>query len=287
MQLAIIIVNYNTKQLCENCVRSVLATTLHTTFEIVVVDNSSKREERYLPPAGATNVRCIVTPNKGFGNACNIGIRASDAQFYLMLNSDTIVYDGTIDQCVDYMTTHANIGALGCKVTLGDGSLDHGCKRGFPTPRASMYYFLGFDRRFPSNPKFGRYRQTYLPDDEINEVEVISGSFMMLERGAIHEVGVFDEAFFMYGEDVDLCYRLKRAGYKILYYPKAQILHLRGQSGLASRNKKVIYHFYHSMLIFYRKHYRKRYPFFVNWTVYAAIHLKMLAARIKSIIGGN
>ena len=282
MDLSIVIINFNTKRLTEDCVASILRTAAHISFEIVVVDNSTRAEERYVPPEGESRVSAIVIENKGFGNGCNAGMAVSRGRYLLMLNSDTIVGERTLDESMVYMDEHADIGVLGVKILLRDGTLDHGCKRGFPTPMASLYYMLGFDKRHPGNPKYGRYRLTYLPEDAINEVDVVSGAYMLLRRTVYEQTGGFDEVFFMYGEDVDLCYRIKQLGWKIVYYPPVSVLHLRGQSGLQAQNPFVLRQFYNSMLIFYDKHYRSVYNPFVTALVHLAVHAQKWIALIKA-----
>lgn len=279
MKVSVVIINFNTKKLTEQCIASVINTT-KCDFEIIVVDNSSKSEEKYI--SDSPLVKVINSENKGFGHACNIGMKNSSGDFYLMLNSDTIVHDGAIDKCAEYMSSHENIGALGCKTILADGTLDHNCKRGLPTPSASLYYLLKLDKKYPDSPKYARYHATYLNENKINEVEVLSGSFMMLDKKVTDKIGGFDEDFFMYCEDVDLCYRISQAGFKIIYYPNASITHLKGQSGLNSKNRKVIFHFHKSMLLFYKKHFLKKYNIFVTIAVYLGVYLKLILSLIKS-----
>lgn len=279
MKLSIIIINFNTRALTEQCIASVISTT-KTDFEIIVVDNSTEKSEKYTATCGCERV--IEAENKGFGHACNIGMRNAKGENFLLLNSDTIVHDGAIDTCVEYLFSHEEVGALGCKTLLVDGSLDHNCKRGLPTPAASLYYLLGLDKKYPKSPKYAAYHATYLDENEINEVEVLSGAFMLLSRKVIDKVGMFDEDFFMYCEDVDLCYRIAESGYKLIYLPTAEITHLKGQSGLHTKNRTVVKHFHKSMLLFYKKHFRKKYNIFVNVLMYAGIYLKMWLALART-----
>lgn len=144
---------------------------------------------------------------------------------------------------MNYIEEHPTIGALGCKVVLPDGTLDHACKRGFPTPMASLHYLLKLERL--DKEKYGRYDAHHLGEDEIGEVDCLMGAFMLMPRKAIDEVGMLDEDFFMYGEDIDLCYRIKQGGYKIMYYPEAMIIHYKGGSS-KKRRTKVIYNFHHA-----------------------------------------
>lgn len=280
MKLSIIMVNFNTRALTAQCITSVLATT-KTPLEIIVVDNSTKFEEKYAATSGCV---CVIhAENRGFGHACNIGMNAACGEYFLLLNSDTIVHLGAIDTCIEYISAHEEVGALGCKTLLADGSLDHNCKRGLPTPAASLYYLLGLDKKYPKSRKYAAYHATYLDENEINEVEVLSGAFMLLPRKVIEVVGTFDERFFMYCEDVDLCYRITQGGFKLIYLPTAAIMHLKGQSGLHTRNRAIIRHFHRSMLLFYKKHFRLKYNGFINLLMYTGIYLKMWLELLKSL----
>lgn len=283
--LSIIIINHNTKALCRDCIESIKKSTHSLDYEVVVVDNSDKKEELFACEEGF--VKIIRCENNGFGHACNRGVEAAAGDYVLMLNSDTVVHDGALEKCVSYLEQNPDTGAVGAKLLLSDGTMDHGCRRGFPTPSASFYYMLGFDKRHPENKKYGAYRLAYLSEDETAEVDVVSGAFLMLKKSLYSELGGFDEAFFMYGEDIDLCYRIKEKGKKVVFYPEATVLHLKGQSGLHTKNRKIIYHFYNAMIIFYKKHYAKKYNIFVNLFIYLAIYAKLGLAMIKSFIGGK
>jgi hypothetical protein len=279
--VSIIIINFNTKKLTEQCIGSIIKST-SCDFEIIVVDNSSNLNEKF--SSELPFIKVINAENKGFGHACNIGMKNASGELFLLLNSDTIVHDKAIDRCVEYINFHEDVGAVGCKTLLSDGTLDHNCKRGLPTPEASLYYLLGLDKKYPKSLKYARYHATYLDENEINEVEVLSGAFMLIRASVIKEIGGFDENFFMYCEDVDLCLRISQAGYKLMYLPFAEITHLKGQSGLNSKNRFVIKHFHKSMLIFYNKHFKKKYGILVTAMVYAGVYLKMWLAYLKSYL---
>jgi GT2 family glycosyltransferase len=273
MDLSIIIINYNTKKLTEQAVQSIFNCTPAISFEIIIVDNSSDFLQEYVKQQDGVSVYLHIE-NKGFGNACNMGTLKSSGRYVLFLNSDTIMHKGTLEQCVAYLDKHATVGALGERTLLSDGTLDHACKRGFPTLSASFYYFTKMDRKFPTNKKIGAYRQTFIHETSVSEVDSVAGSFMMMPRKIFDETAGFDESFFMYGEDIDLCFRIKELGYKIIYYGKASITHLKGQSGLHTKSKEVIYHFYHAMTLFYKKHYALQYGFLISALVYCGIKLK-------------
>ena len=194
-----------------------------------------------------------------------------------MLNSDTFVNDSCLEKSLEYLQTHPKVGALGCKVILPSGTLDHACKRGFPTPVASFYYFLKLDRLFPKSKRFGSYDLTYLSENEIHEVGSLMGAFMMIKKQVLDEVGFLDEDYFMYGEDIDLCYRIKKKGWKIIYYSEASIIHYKGGSS-KKKKAKLIFEFHKSMWLFFKKHYRKDSNIVVVALVFSGVFLKMIVA---------
>lgn len=276
MDLSIILINHNTAKLTKQTVMSALDTISKTEYEIVVVDNSSDRSEVFTCDHERVKVFSGIA-NKGFGDACNYGTKKSCGEYLLFLNSDTILEKNTVDEAFAYIYNHDDIGTIGVRQLLPDGKLDHGCKRGFPSPMSSLYYFAGMDKRFPNSKKFGSYRQTFVDEKEIADVDCISGAFMMLSRGVFDLVGGFDTDYFMYGEDVDLCYRIKQKGYRNVYYGKCSFTHLKGQSGID--DPKVLKYFYESMRLFYDKHYKDIYNPAVNFLVHCAIDLKYSKAK--------
>lgn len=280
MDLSIVIVNYNTKSLTAQTVDSVLQTAKETAFEIIVADNSTDSDQRYRNNDPRVTV-LELAENKGFGHACNLGAAHARGDYLLFLNSDTIVGEAAIDRSAAYIRSDERIGILGIRTYLADGTFDAGCRRGFPTPMASLYYFLGFDKKHPDSHKYGAYHQTFLREDETADTDCVSGAYLMMPRPLFENLGGFDEAFFMYGEDVDLCYRVKERGERVVYFAGAQILHLKGSSGLRGKSKEIIYHFHNAMKLFYRKHYKKKYSIFVTAAVYLGIWAKYRLALRK------
>ncbi|WZL73650.1 glycosyltransferase family 2 protein [Clostridiaceae bacterium 35-E11] len=271
MDLSIIIVNYNTKELTKQTLNSIFTKTHNFLYEVFVVDNASTDDSIEMIQEEFPQVKLIQNAqNLGFSKANNIAIRQSKGRYILLLNSDTVVIDDCLEKCIQHMDKHVNIGALGCKVILPDGNLDLACKRSFPTPEVSMYRILGLSKLFPKSKKFGQYNLTYVDENEIHEIDCLVGAFMMIRREVIEAVGLLDEDFFMYGEDVDWCYRMKEAGWKIVYYPKAQIVHYKGGSS-KKKNPKLIYEFYRAMYLFYNKHYKRKYSSLITLLVYAGI----------------
>ena len=272
IDLSIIIVNYNTKTMMQDLVGLINIYTKGVEYEIIVVDNSDQEDQLY--NSDIDNLNIIRVLNNGFGSACNCGAKVAKGQYLLFINSDIIISDDVMRPCVDYINQHPDVGILGCKLVLEDKTLDHGCKRGFPTPSAAFYYYLKLDKRYPKSKKYGAYRLTYLDEDEINEVDAVSGAFLMIRKRLFDSLKGFDETFFMYGEDLDLCLRARENKFKVVYFPKVVVTHMKGQSGLKTRNKAVLYNFYKAMIIFYNKHYKKKYSRFVTWLVYLTIWSK-------------
>ena len=262
-----------------------MKTTHQVSYEILVIDNSSERDKEYRPEALPAPVKVFYgIENKGFGSACNLGAEKAEGSILLFLNSDTILHEGCLDRSLAYLRSEERIGGLGIRTLKDDGTLDHGCKRGFPTPSASLYYFLGLDKRHPESRRYGAYRQTFIREDQTAEVDAVSGSFLMMPKEVFQKVGGFDEDYFMYGEDLDLCYRIKEAGCRVVYFAGASMTHLRGQSGLSAQSKEIIYQFHYAMALFYRKHFKKKYNVFVTGAVYAGIWLKYGLTRLKSML---
>ncbi|GAA4828670.1 glycosyltransferase family 2 protein [Paenibacillus vulneris] len=276
MDLSIIVLSYNTCQLTLNALQSVFASKTDFEYEVILVDNNSS--DSSVNEVRKQFSRVIVIENNenlGFSKANNQGIKIASGRYILLLNSDTIVQTETLDTMIRFMDNHPSIGAAGCKVVLSDGSLDKACKRGFPTPSASFYYAFGISKMFPNNPKFNQYQLSYMDEDQDYPVDCLVGAFMMVRTQVINQIGGLDEDFFMYGEDVDWCYRIKEAGWEIHYYPYTQILHLKGAS---SRRKpfKIIYEFHRAMYLFHKKHYKQKYSIVVNALVYLGIFIKFL-----------
>lgn len=280
MELSIILINYNTKDLISKTIASIFQTVLETKYEIIVADNSSDEEQRY----HSEDKRVRVLPpieNKGFSNACNLAAKKAKAPYLLFLNSDAILKVRSVDESLDYLKQQDDVGALGIRMLSPDGTLDHGCKRGFPTPMASFYYFTGMDKRHPDSKKYGWYRQTFIKDRTIADVDSISGAFFMMPTKIFKEMNGFDEDYFMYGEDLDLCYRIKKAGYRVVYYGKVLFIHLKGESGM-KKDPETLSHFYEAMHIFYNKHYQSLYKPITSRAVHAAIQLKYKLAVFKA-----
>ncbi|QGQ98466.1 glycosyltransferase family 2 protein [Paenibacillus psychroresistens] len=284
MDVSILILNYNTRELTLNALQSVYESISSYSFEVILVDNASKDDSIEHIQREFPQVKLILNKeNVGFAIANNQAMRISQGRYVLLLNSDTLIQQDTLAIMLQFMDKHPEVGAAGCKLVLQDGSLDKACKRGFPTPSASFYYAFGISKLFPAVPRFNQYQLGYKDPDDAYPVDCLVGAFMFVRRAAIDQVGMLDEEFFMYGEDIDWCYRIKQAGWVNYYYPKTQILHLKGAS---SRRKpvKIVYEFHRAMWLFHRKHYQKNYPYIVNGLVYAGIGVKLALSLVKNQI---
>ena len=291
LDLSIIIVNYNTFKLTKETIDSCLAEPTHYTYEIFLVDNKStddsleQLEEYFNEEISRGIIRVIAnSSNDGFAKANNLAIEKARGEYVLLLNSDTLIKESTIDRCMDYITkaTNADIGALGCKVSLEDGSLDKACRRSFPNPVNSFFRFLPIK----INSDKDDYNLDNLDDDGVYEIDCLVGAFMLVRRTTIDDVGHLDDTFFMYGEDIDWCYRIKQAGWRIVYFGEAEIIHYKGASSedkkTKKRNPRLLYEFYRAMYIFYKKHYTKKYNVFVNIAVYIGIAFLLVFNLIRN-----
>ena len=296
LKLSVIIVNYNVKYYLDQCICSVLrafeemkkasssdSSVNEDVAEIIVVDNHSADgsvdylEQRY-PQMLYPMVRFVRSAhNLGFARANNIAIRQSRGEYVLLLNPDTIVGEDALKASVDFMDAHEDAGAVGVRMLGAQGRRAMESRRGLPTPMVSFFKMLGFCNRWPHHRLFGKYYMGYLPWDEPCQIEVVSGAYCMLRRKALDEVGLLDEDFFMYGEDIDLSYRVLKGGYHNYYLP-VDILHYKGESTQKS-SFRYVHVFYEAMLIFFRKHYSGM-TFLLSLPIKTAIYAKALMALV-------
>jgi GT2 family glycosyltransferase len=253
MELSVIIVSFNVKDFLRQCLNSVRSASEKTECEIFVVDNNSADGSAEMVKIEFPDVKLMANQdNNGFSVANNQAIKKAAGRFLLLLNPDTIVEKDTFLKCINFMNTHPDAGALGVRMINGEGKFLPESKRAFPTPRTAFFKTFGLSYLFPGSPVINRY---YLPQINIMETsltEVISGAYMFLRREAINKSGLLDEDFFMYGEDIDLSYRLLQTGYHNYYFPDAEIIHFKGRSTDSNGYKDVL-HFYEAMRIYIRK----------------------------------
>ena len=268
MDLSVVIVNYQTFELTKNTINSIFEYSYPFSLEVIVVYNASSDDSlSRLKDYFNGNVTFIASnENNGFAAGNNQALKIAKGKYVLLLNSDTIVWENTLEDIYHYMEKHPDVGAAGCRVVLENGKLDKACKRSFPNVKNSFFRLF----HIPTSSKDDNYNLDDLPDDEVYEIDCLTGAFMFIRKEALDEVGFLDETFFMYGEDIDLCFRIKGAGWKIIYYGKSRITHLKGASSKKQKSK-LIYEFYRAMYIYYKKHHANDSSFIVNIVVYIGI----------------
>jgi len=255
MKLSVIIVNYNVKHFLEQCLHSVYKAAKGIETEIFVVDNNSVDGSAQLIREKFRDLYFIENKeNVGFSRANNQAIRIAKGKYILLLNPDTVVEENTFAKVIDFMENHPDAGGLGVKMIDGKGAFLPESKRGLPTPWVAFYKMFGLSKIFPKSRKFGKYHLSYLNENEIHEIEILAGAFMLMRKETLDKVGLLDEAFFMYGEDIDLSYRITLGGYKNYYFPETTIIHYKGES-TKKGSLNYVKVFYTAMIIFARKHF--------------------------------
>ncbi|HOK52097.1 MAG TPA: glycosyltransferase, partial [Bacteroidales bacterium] len=284
MKLSVIIVNYNVKYFLEQCLYSVQRAIKDIAAEVLVVDNHSVDGSCAMVREKFPWVHLIANQeNVGFSRANNQAIRIARGEYVLLLNPDTVVQEDTFVKCIEFMDAHPEGGALGVKMIDGKGHFLPESKRALPTPWVAFYKIFGLSRLFPKSRTFGRYHLTYLNPDQIHEVEILSGAFMFIRRKVLDEIGLLDETFFMYGEDIDLSYRIIQAGYKNYYFPHTSIIHYKGESTKKGSLNYVLV-FYQAMIIFAQKHFAHDASYrYLTFFIRLAIYLRALLSLLKRI----
>ncbi len=284
IDLGIIIVNWNTIDELEKCLETVFASEGDFSYRVVVVDNAStdgspERVRQNFPQADVL----ALDENLGYPKGNNIGLRhlgyhgkgqvdENAPRYALLLNPDTEVPSDALYQMVQFMDSRPDIGIAGPKLITSDGSLDKACRRGFPTPLVSFFHFAGLAKLFPKNERFGRYNMTFADPDQELEVDSVVGAYLQIRKDAIADIGLLDEVYFMYAEDIDWCFRVKQAGWKVWYYAPVTVYHIKRAA--SSKSAKAQFEFWRAMLIFYRKHYRKNTPIIVHGLILLALLFK-------------
>ena len=282
MQLSIIIVNYNVKYFLEQCLCSVIKATINIDAEIFVVDNNSTDGSKDFFINRFPQVKFIwKIKNEGFAKANNDALQIATGEKILFLNPDTIAPEDCLEKCISFFSTTKNIGILGVRMIDGSGNYLPESKRGFPSSFTSFCKMTGLTKLFPHSKLLANYYLGHLPENEINEVDVLPGAFMMAEKKMLDKAGGFDEIFFMYGEDIDLSYRIQKAGFKNYYFPHTTIIHFKGES---TQRKSIQYirNFYGAMLLFVKKHYRKQPGNLYTVVINVAIVFKTVLSSIQN-----
>ena len=305
IDLSIIILSYNTRELTQGCISSLIGSlqkNKNVKFELIVVDNGSTdrsvellknyqkstlNQNKYGSGLPRTDLRSgtganisfrliLNKKNVGYPKGNNQGLKVAKGKYILFLNSDVISEKIDFEKLINYLDMHPEIGALTVKVLLSDANIDPASHRGFPTIWNSFCYFIGLEgllRNVPFvNRIVGGYHLLHLNLANIHEIDSASGAFYLSRRDILEKVGGFDESFFIYGEDLDLSFRIKKLGFKVIYYPEFKVTHLKHSSGLKKNDvetrRKTRFHFFNAMEIFYKKHYDKRYPAVINRLIY-------------------
>ena len=280
MNLSIIIVNYNVKEFLQNLIHSIHKAAQNLSYEIIIVDNASDDGSVDFIKEKFPDVKLFANQkNLGFSKANNIGLAESKGEYILLLNPDTIVSEDTFEKMISFFNETKDAGLAGCKILNSDGSLQLACRRSFPGPWTSFCKVSGLSNLFPKSKLFARYNLTYLDENKTYEVDAISGSFMMFPRKIYEEIGGLDEQFFMYGEDLDFCYRIQKYGQKVYYFHDTQIIHYKGESTKRSSLDETKI-FYSAMHLFVKKHLSS--SFLVEFILRIAIGLREFIAFMAS-----
>lgn len=256
LDISIIIVNYNVKHFLKQCLQSVYAAQQDLSIDVWVVDNNSVDGSLQMIEELFPETKIISNKeNVGFSRANNQAMEKARGKYQLILNPDTIIEHDTLLKCFSFMESNKKAGALGVKMIDGEGKFLPESKRGLPTPKVALYKMTMLNKVLPKSKTFGQYHLGYLPDDETNEVDVLSGAFMFIRTSVLNQIGYFDETYFMYGEDIDLSYRITKAGYKNFYFPESTIIHYKGES-TKKKTFNYVKTFYNAMIIFAKTHYK-------------------------------
>ncbi|MCK5146587.1 glycosyltransferase [bacterium] len=283
-RISVIVVSYNVRAFLASALRTAEAALSSIDSEIIVVDNASTDGSVDMLHRQFPGIRVIISPeNLGFAGANNLAIESADGDYIALVNPDTIIHKDAFHVCMNYLDSHSDTGMVGCKILNGDGTLQLACRRSFPTPWIALTKVLGLSALFPHSRRFGRYNLTYLDENKIEDVEAISGSFMFIRKKVLEQTGGLDDQFFMYGEDLDLCYRIHQAGWKITYLPQARIIHYKGQSAMQAGFKSLI-NFYEAMRLFVKKHFTRGWLWLPRWLIIAGIGLRGSLSFIMRLI---
>ena len=284
MTLSIIIVNYNVEHFLHQCLKSIETATKNISTEIFVVDNNSVDNSVNMLNNEFSYVNLIINhENQGFSKANNQAIKQAKGKYILLLNPDTIIQENTLYETISFFEENPNAGGLGVKMIDGNGNFLPESKRSLPKPSIAFYKIFGLSRLFPKSKRFGQYHLNYMDEDEICEIDVISGAFLMTRKVIIDKIGMLDESFFMYGEDIDLSYRIQKSGYKNFYFPKTSIIHYKGES-TKKTSVNYIFMFYNAMIIFVKKHYNQKKAKPLILIINIAIFLRAFISILKRLI---
>jgi O-antigen biosynthesis protein len=284
-KISVIIVNYNVEFFLEQCLNSVKKALERVSGEVFIVDNNSIDGSVDMVSSKFPEYHLIANKdNRGFSKANNQAIKKAKGEYILLLNPDTVVEEDTFEKVCQFLDQHPDAGGLGVRMLDGRGKFLPESKRGLPTPAVAFHKIFGISRLFPKSQRFGKYHLGHLSEFEINEIDILSGAFMLMRSSALDKVGLLDEAFFMYGEDIDLSYRIKKGGYKNYYFPNTRIIHYKGESTKKS-SVNYVFVFYRAMVIFAEKHFSQKnaklFSLLINGAIYFRAFLALLTRFIK------
>lgn len=291
MDLSIIFVNYKDKQHLLDALEAVYTSIVNFELEAIVIDNDSQddsleaiRQRFFADQKRASITKLIPNINNGFVGGNNLGIEHATGAYTLLLNCDTKLSPETLQTMMDFMKSRPDVGISTCKLMKANGELDWACRRSFPDPWVSFFRLSGLSKLFPKSKTLAAYNLTYKSIDEETEIDACVGAFMFISPACLNAVKGFDTDYYMYGEDLDMCFRAKQAGFKVWYYPKTTTMHYKGQSSKRAP-KRSLYAFHDAMWIFYRKHLYKKYPLPFSWLVYVGIwgryYVKLLQNKLR------
>jgi hypothetical protein len=262
--------------LLHKCLGSIYAETTKIPFDVWIVDNNSTDSSVSMVRQYFPQVSLIENKeNVGFAKANNQAIAKCTGNYILLLNPDTLILNNAIEKVIYFMKENPTIGICGCKVLNEDGTLQLACRRSIPTPGIAFFRLVGLSRLFPKSKIMARYNLTYLDPNKLHEVDAVSGAFLMIRKESVEAIGGLDERFFMYGEELDLCLRTKKAGWKVMYYPNAEIIHYKGECSKFNHRKAAL-EFHRSMYLFHKKHFAGNCNPIINFIIYTGIFLKTL-----------
>jgi len=283
-ELSIIIVNYNVAYFLEQCLNSCIKAAEHADIEIIVIDNNSVDGSEEMMRTKFPVIPYVLNKqNLGFSKANNQGMLMAKGEYVLLLNPDTVVEEMTFRSTIDFMNDHPDAGGLGVRMLDGRGKFLPESKRGLPTPSVAFYKIFGLSALFPKSKIFGKYHLGYLNEFETHEVEILSGAFMMMRKSVLDKIGMLDEAFFMYGEDIDLSYRIIQSGNKNYYFPTTRIIHYKGESTKKS-SVNYVFVFYRAMIIFANKHFSQNNAQLFSVLINAAIYFRAGLAILRRLV---
>jgi len=282
--LSICILTLSARDYLRACLQSIQEHTA-VPHEIIVVDNGSSDGTSNMLRVEFPTVRLIQNQeNLGYTYPNNQAMQLAKGRFISLLNPDTLVHASAFEKLCDFLESHPEVGIVGPKVLNPDGTLQAPCRRGDSRPWAVISYFTGLGKLFPDKAFFNGYLLTHLPEDQINPVDGVSGSCMLIRREVVDQIGYLDERFFAYQEDADYCLRARQAGWQVYYDPEAQITHFGGQGGSRVQPYRSIWAWHESYFLYYRKHFARDYFFLFNWLYYTAMGLKLLLALLKNTL---